>query len=243
MSSPTTPKATTANPAPCSSSPPSDEAPRPESREFTRRPPAEFGSRLANARNLSPDEAPPAPPTRLAAPVMNEDFGPSFPPLGQLAFPGGEPVTKKVLPKYGGVKGSYISPYDSGGKVPGNKWLPNSSTTVEEFEAKYGTAARLASPTEHDMRSEGSVKSDHTVEAVPERTTEEEVVPQVPEGVSAFTHHSPSSKHRSLTLSFTGSRPCSLPRSLQDHPHRVRIQEGCPPGYERAGRLALHIHA
>jgi len=51
-------------------------------------------------------------------------------------------MASKYAPRIGSVKGSYISPFDSGGKTPGNQRLQASSTTVAEFEAMYGTGSR-----------------------------------------------------------------------------------------------------
>ncbi|KAF2831885.1 hypothetical protein CC86DRAFT_339918 [Ophiobolus disseminans] len=183
-----------------SSAPSSPQHSRSASYEFNRRAPTGFGSRLADARNLRPDEAPFAPPPRTVSPVIGEDAGPALPPLGQLPFTGSESVCK-VVPKYGGVKGSYISPYDSGGQVPGNPYLAFSSTTVEEFEAKYGTAARLALAAKEDAQGEDRVEGNDAASSVQDRsisfgsflpttmpeksashTAKKEEVPQVPEG-------------------------------------------------------------
>jgi hypothetical protein len=134
-----------------------------EAHGFTRRPPVDFGARLANARNLLPGEAPPAPPPRQTSntPII---AGSSSLPQAAL-YPFASNMNFKPVPKYGGVKGSYVSPFDSGGKTPGNKNLPASSTTVEEFETKYGSEARRAAiaAEDGDSASEGSAVSDHTV--------------------------------------------------------------------------------
>ncbi|KAF1914856.1 hypothetical protein BDU57DRAFT_501562 [Ampelomyces quisqualis] len=122
---------------------PSPEAtPRQEPGRFTRGTSTEFGLRLANARNLRPDEAPLAPSPHHTAPIA----------VGSTAAPSASAAVSQSLlssemkfkPKYGGVKGSYTSPFDSGGKTPGGVHLPSSSTTVEEFEAKYGSGAGTA---------------------------------------------------------------------------------------------------
>jgi hypothetical protein len=138
---------------------------------YTRRAPIGFGDRLANARGLPPQEAPPAPPLRATAPVFSLDVGVPLLPPSSAVLPG---VTIKTVPKYGGVKGSYISPYDVGGQPPGNKHLPTSSTTVAEFEAKYGATARRFAPLSTDAQeeaaSEGSVESDRTVVPLPGRS-------------------------------------------------------------------------
>lgn len=132
-------------------------SPSPEPRTYTRAPPVGLGDRLASARCLAPDAAPPPPPPR---PTVATDTSvasllrPSvFPPLGA-------DMAAKYVPKYGSVKGSYIGPFDSGGKTPGDKHLPASSTTYEEFEAKYGSAARAAA---QDAQSETSHDSDRTI--------------------------------------------------------------------------------
>jgi hypothetical protein len=81
-----------------------------------------------------------------------------------------------IGPRYGGIKGSYVSPYDIG-KTPGDSRLPSSSTTVEEFEELYGNRADRASEC---GLSEDSEASDETVTVAPMR------VPVVPVGVSTF---------------------------------------------------------
>lgn len=133
-----------ADDASVSQSPSPEITPRQEVSKFTRGPSAEFGSRLANARNLRPDEAPPAPPPRPTA-LVAEGSAADPPPLGAFRWtplPG--EIAFKPIPKYGGVKGSYTSPFDSGGRTPGDIHLPSSSTTVEEFEARYGSGASPA---------------------------------------------------------------------------------------------------
>jgi hypothetical protein len=132
--------------------------------EFTRRAPVDFGARLANARNMRPDEAPAAPRPRQIASVPITHGGPSLPPAASPHFY--SDLYVKPVPKYGGVKGSYVSPFDSGGKTPGEKHLPASSTTVEEFEAKYGSEARRAAVATAEIgedASEGSAASNQTV--------------------------------------------------------------------------------
>lgn len=73
--------------------------------------------------------------------------------------PGGD-MASKYAPRIGLVKGSYISPFDSGGKTPGNQRLQASSTAIAEFEAMYGPGSRAA---DEDAQSEGSVNSNGTV--------------------------------------------------------------------------------
>jgi hypothetical protein len=154
-----------------SSSPSPETTPRQEVSKFTRGPSAEFGSRLANARNLRPNEAPPAPPSRSTALVAEGSTTAESPLmvvsrtalLGELAF--------KPVPKYGGVKGSYTSPFDSGGKTPGDIHLPSSSTTAEEFEAKYGSGAGSVRAATDGVVFRGNVGINHTVRpAQPGRT-------------------------------------------------------------------------
>jgi hypothetical protein len=149
--------------------------------EFTRRPPVGFGARLADARNLRPDEAPPAPAPRATATAPVADSGPSL--LQHTSFPFATDMAFKPVPKYGSVPGSYVSPYDGGGKIPGDQHLPASSTTVEEFEAKYGTDARRRAATataSNDATSEGSVGSDTTVTPTqPGRTISFGLMPQM----------------------------------------------------------------
>jgi hypothetical protein len=90
-------------------------------------------------------------------------------------------VAFKAVPKYGSVPGSYKSPYDGGGKTPGDQHLPASSTTVEEFEAIFGTDARRRdAATAEDAASEGSVDSDQTVGPTqPSRTISFGMMPPV----------------------------------------------------------------
>jgi hypothetical protein len=152
---------------PSSPSPPLQTATPPpaEQGEYTRRPLVGFGARLADARNLRPDEAPTAPAPRTTATASIDDSGPSL--LWPTPSPFATGMALKPVPKYGGVPGSYVSPYDGGGKTPGDQHLPASSTTVEEFEAKYGTDARRratgATTASEDAGSEGIVHSDRTV--------------------------------------------------------------------------------
>jgi hypothetical protein len=183
-----------------------------EAHGFTRRPPVDFGARLANARNLLPDEAPPAPPPRQTANTAITAGSSSVLPAAFSRF--ASETTSKPVPKYGGVKGSYVSPFDSGGKTPGNKKLPASSVTVEEFEAKYGSEARRAAGAGaaagvEDNGSEGSSGSDRTIAPTQARRTisfglmppvqvrdkgkapagpvaQKRVAPVVPEGVSTL---------------------------------------------------------
>ncbi|KAH7073118.1 hypothetical protein BKA63DRAFT_577197 [Paraphoma chrysanthemicola] len=137
MSSPSTPKASPAKPA--SPSPPSwPGTPRP-TRTFSRAPPVDLGDRLANARNLRPDDAPPPPPP-LQGTFPAFGGGTMMQPPVHSAF--GPALDHKFGPKYGGVPGSNISPYDTGGKTPGNKHLPASTMTETDFERKYGSFAR-----------------------------------------------------------------------------------------------------
>jgi hypothetical protein len=141
----------------CSKTPPPQEP-----HEFNRRPPGDFGARLANARNLRPTEAPPAPPPRATPTNTVADSCPSM--LQHILWPMNTGIAFQPMPKYGGIPGSYRSPYDGGGKTPGDQHLPASSTTVEEFEARYGTdALRRAAATAGDAASEGSAESDQTV--------------------------------------------------------------------------------
>jgi hypothetical protein len=162
-------------------SPPSTLAlPESEPRIYTRRAPVGFGDRLANARGLPPQEAPPVPPLRATGPVFSLNGGVSLSSPGLAVLPG---VAMRTIPKYGGVKGSYISPYDVGGQPPGNKHLPASSTTVAEFEAKYGSTASRFPPQSADAQeeaaSEGSVESDRTIVPLPGRSISFGMMPPV----------------------------------------------------------------
>ncbi|KAH7077415.1 hypothetical protein FB567DRAFT_478243 [Paraphoma chrysanthemicola] len=136
MSSPSTPKASPAKPA--SPSPlSSPETPRPL-RTFSRAPPVDLGDRLANARNLRPDDAPPPPSPQASFPAFGGGVMMQAPVHSAI----GPALDHKVGPMYGGVPGSYISPYDTGGKAPGDKHLLASTMTEAEFERKYGSFAR-----------------------------------------------------------------------------------------------------
>jgi hypothetical protein len=190
MSSPTTPKAALAKPA--SPSPTSSpETPR-ANRTYTRYAPVDFGARLANARNLRPDEAPPALPPHVAAPAS--ESGVIVQPPVHSAF--GSTLSHRVGPKYGAVPGSYVSPYDPGGKTPGNTRLPNSSITEAEFEAKYGSTARRALHARSDrtVTTAGGVRiafGDNEPTTIPDKgdgsvasVVEAKAVPQVPKDVS-----------------------------------------------------------
>jgi hypothetical protein len=68
----------------------------------------------------------------------------------------------KPVPKYGGVKGSYTSPFDSGGKTPGDIHLPSSSITVEAFEAKYGSGSGPSRPAPGGVVFRGNIGFDRT---------------------------------------------------------------------------------
>jgi hypothetical protein len=226
--------------------------------EFTRRPPIGFGARLADARNLRPDEAPPAPAPRATPTVRTENNGPSL--LQSTSSPFATSITLKPVPKYGGVPGSYVSPYDGGGKTPGDQHLPASSTTLEEFEARFGTDARRraasATAASEDTASEGSAHSDRTVtltqpcstisfglmppvainnkgKAPADTQDEKKVAPVLPEGVS--TPHCIRPYSRSITDDIhTGHRPHRLPRTLQHGPQGMQGQARHRPGDEGA---------
>jgi hypothetical protein len=148
--------------------------------EYPRGPPVDLGVRLANARNLRPTEAPPAPSPRATLILSIADGGRSLlrPATSRLDTD----MAFKPVPKYGGVPGSYRSPYDGGGRTPGDQHLIASSTTVEEFEAMYGTDARRyrAAAAVEDAASEGSAESDQTVgPSQPARTISFGMMPPV----------------------------------------------------------------
>ncbi|KAH5970564.1 hypothetical protein HBI85_075400 [Parastagonospora nodorum] len=139
------------------SSPSPEATPRQEPRVYHRGPPSGFGDRLASARGLPPSAAPPPPPPRTTVPADGAGF--SVLPSG-FSPPGGD-MASRYAPRIGLVKGSYISPFDSGGKTPGNPRLQASSTTIAEFEAMYGPGSRAVA--EDDAQSEGSVNSNGTI--------------------------------------------------------------------------------
>jgi hypothetical protein len=139
-------------------------------------PVTDFGARLAIARNLCPDEALLAPPSQATTPTA--EGGLSLLPAETPLIRGAEAFRQR--PVYGSVKGSYTSPYDSGGKAPGDKHLPSWSTTMEEFEAKYGSRSRRAL---QKTGSGGNAESDHAVSSAP-AIEPKKVAPTVPEGVS-----------------------------------------------------------
>jgi hypothetical protein len=153
-------------------------SPSPE-RTYSSAPPAGLGDRLASARRLPPVEAPPPPPPRDTVGAATGSV--SLRPLA-LA-PSGADMAPKYISKYGSVKGSYISPFDSGGKTPGDKHLPASSISYEEFEAKYGSSSRAAAT--EDAPSDASDRTIGPSDKGKGRTvsvSEKVVVP--PEGVS-----------------------------------------------------------
>jgi hypothetical protein len=205
-------------------SPSIDELLRPASREFSgsRRAPTEFGSRLANARNLRPDEAPPAPAPRRAEPVpparsFNNPFPDRdglFPFWGSNRYLKGTPLfpTERKYPVY-------ISPYDSGGVTPGNKHLPSDSMTMEEFEAKYGAAEVRAKAEAKAKAAEGKDKGKSTATPFPSALADENVVPEAPQGVSISLHSS-----FSFTNTKLDSRSPPLPGPLQTHPRGGGVQ-------------------
>ncbi|KAF2033874.1 hypothetical protein EK21DRAFT_108664 [Setomelanomma holmii] len=130
MSSPTTPKATPAKPAsPSFESSPDTPCP---ARSFNRFTTGDFGGRIANARNLRQQEAPPAPLPRTS--VCGSEGGVIL--EGSLHSSLGPASSHKVRPIYGGFPGSYVGPYDSCGKTPGDQHLPNTSMSVQEWETK-----------------------------------------------------------------------------------------------------------
>jgi hypothetical protein len=189
---------------------PSPGTPRAAPRDYTRREDVGFGARLANARNLAPGEAPPPSPPRDSLPIS--DGGPSLLPASQLGFRSG--TTPRALPTCRVGKGSYVSPYDSG-RTPGDVRLPSSSTTVEEFEAMYGTEARLAS---QNAPSEASEESDQTATSAP--VAPKKLVHAVPEGVS-FLHCIP--RFASIIYkNYSGTVPRCHPGAISDDTLRVR---------------------
>jgi hypothetical protein len=167
MSSPSNHKST----EPETSSSPAKTPPSQDLLDHTRRAPGDFGARLANARILRPAEAPPPPAPCATSTAAIVDGGPSL--ILTFAASFDTATSFKPISKYGGVPGSYRSPYDGGGRTPGDQHLPASSTTVEEFEARDGTDARRrrAATAAEDAASEGSAESDQTVSlAQPGRT-------------------------------------------------------------------------
>jgi hypothetical protein len=110
------------------------------------------------------------------------DGGTSSFPTGPSAFVSTPAST--ATHRYGGIRGSYLSPYD-GGRVTGDVRLPASSTTVEEFERMFSSADCRASG---KAPSENSEVSQDTVTVTPavRRIEKPKIVPIVPEGVSTF---------------------------------------------------------
>jgi hypothetical protein len=175
MSSHTTPKGTVVeliNPSPPT------EAPHFRPREFTRHANANFGSRLASARNLAPSELPCPPPPRAFAPIVIS----GKPPFLAGPFTSDNTAAYKASFRYGGIKGSYTSPYD-GGRTPGDTRLPTSSTTVEEFESMFGSRVLRSLD---NTPSESSEESAQTVTLAPidDRFDKGTVVHAVPDDVS-----------------------------------------------------------
>ncbi|KAH7401745.1 hypothetical protein DE146DRAFT_779953 [Phaeosphaeria sp. MPI-PUGE-AT-0046c] len=124
-------------------------------RAFTRAPPGGFGDRLALARRIHPEDMPPVPPR--ATSLGLDAPGTSSPSMVRSFH---------NKPRYGGTPGSYTSPYDIGGKTPGNPHLPTSSMTWEEFEAKHGSGRREAV---YDTVSEASAACDDNTTPGPSR--------------------------------------------------------------------------
>ena len=204
-----------------------DELPRPAPRDFSGllaggcRPPTGFGDRLANARNLRPNDAPAPSPARSSSstyPYAGRDA--LFPTWGSNAYIEGEPLPGGYK-KYAAIPGSYNSPYDSYGVTPGDRHLPSETTTMEEFEAKYGAAA-VRAKAEKAAAAEASVKSksEPPVAPFPAALEHKSVVPELPQGVSHSFR---------VSLPFTDIildlRPVPLPWALQAHP-RVRRAQG-----------------
>jgi hypothetical protein len=139
---------------------------------FTRAPPGGFGDRLAMARRVQPSDVPPAPP-RAAPPAPAASTAPNAPIAPtSLGFDAGSSTLATVTgpsspslgykPRYGGMPGSYTSPYDIGGKTPGDPRLSANSVSWEEFERKYGSGRHLLAP---ETTSHGSVPSEHIADA------------------------------------------------------------------------------
>jgi hypothetical protein len=231
MSSPSTHKVADAQP----SSPQSlSETPRPEPRVCTRRAPVDFGARLADARGLRPQDAPPAPPPRTAdalsatQAVVMPSGGNSLLSPGSAQVVGTDTIVGAV-PRYGGTKGSYISSYDIGGQHPGSRHLSGCSTMHAVFEAKYGASARRHFNARVD--STDSAAPDHAVAPATDRFNTlrtmkpvqlsekaqapigvkgEERVVHVPEDVSTFAHVAPFFQDLRLTQRRPQSKPSCL---------------------------------
>lgn len=199
MSSPPKDQPGASKDRPAPSSP--ESTPQQEPRAFTRAPPGGFGDRLALARRVRPEDVPPAPP-RTAGPAPEV---PSSSTLTAVWGLNNQPPAYK--PRYGGTPGSYTSPYDIGGKTPGDPHLATSSTTWEAFEAKHGSGRHAVA---RNSATEASDASSPTATTGPSRRTitfgamepvnvlgetkapaaavsEQKVTPVIPEGVSTVT--------------------------------------------------------
>lgn len=180
-----------------------EQAPTQEPRAFTRAPPGGFGDRLSMARGIRPQDVPPAPPraapTAPTALAFDVDVGPSTRATSRYLT--NNPSAYK--PRYGSMPGSYTSPYDIGGKTPGDPRLPTNSITWQEFEAKHGSGRHLSHPS---TTLHGLAATSHTATPGPSRRTisfgemppvdikgkgkapasaaAEQVTPSIPEGVS-----------------------------------------------------------
>lgn len=175
---------------------------------------ASMGDPFAIVPGVHPQDVPPAAPHATSVPSAPSTFaGIPRAPTGPTAFatgpstlstpPGPSNPTRGYVPLYGSQPGSYTSPYDVGGKTPGDPRLPASSISVEDFERKYGSGRHGAVP--------GHMLSNPTVAAGPSRggltpgnisfgqmppvdipgngkapasTTAEQVAPEIPDGVS-----------------------------------------------------------
>ena len=174
--------------------------PRQELPAFTRAPPGGFGDRLAMARGLQPSDVPPAPP-RVAppasaappvptAPMAPTGYGFNAGPSTLAAAPEFSNPSLGYKPRYGSVPGSYTSPYDVGGKTPGDRRLPASNCDREAWERRWISGRDLLAS---ESALHGSQMPSFDVKdkgKAPASAAAERATPAIPEGVSTSSCHS-----------------------------------------------------